>query len=194
MPHTTVIHAAQSDPAEAAGMEHADSTSTKNDDDDDVGDDDAPHAKIGDRTAKSQHSAPKQQSERDGGIAGEGLASVHQQQQHSTATVGDPRDSRETHQDSGQGGSQYRVTAIPDGGDVGDPVEIAGGSSEHESREGAEGDDQELLRPMEEVATEWGLDPRLTQILREEGVKHFFPIQVYLNGYIVFFLSSRNPM
>ncbi|CAM9215123.1 unnamed protein product, partial [Choristocarpus tenellus] len=31
---------------------------------------------------------------------------------------------------------------------------------------------------MEEVAKEWGLDARLAQTLREEGVKHFFPIQV----------------
>lgn len=34
------------------------------------------------------------------------------------------------------------------------------------------------LRPMEEVAEEWGLDSRLAETLREEGVKHFFPIQV----------------
>lgn len=46
------------------------------------------------------------------------------------------------------------------------------------------GEDQEVggqgLRPMEEVAEEWGLDSRLTDTLREEGVKHFFPIQVLL--------------
>lgn len=36
----------------------------------------------------------------------------------------------------------------------------------------------EGLRPMEEVAEEWGLDARLAETLREEGVKHFFPIQV----------------
>lgn len=33
-------------------------------------------------------------------------------------------------------------------------------------------------RPVEEVAEEWGLDKRLTETLHEEGVKHFFPIQV----------------
>lgn len=42
----------------------------------------------------------------------------------------------------------------------------------------AAGDGVEGLRPMEEVAEEWGLDSRLAETLREEGVKHFFPIQV----------------
>lgn len=44
----------------------------------------------------------------------------------------------------------------------------------------AGGTDEEVegLRPMEEVAEEWGLDARLSETLREEGVKHFFPIQV----------------
>ncbi len=45
-----------------------------------------------------------------------------------------------------------------------------------------DGDERETgeqgLRPMEEVAEEWGLDSRLAETLREEGVKHFFPIQV----------------
>ena len=41
----------------------------------------------------------------------------------------------------------------------------------------------EGLRPMEEVADEWGLDARLAEALREEGVKHFFPIQVLLVRY-----------
>jgi len=44
------------------------------------------------------------------------------------------------------------------------------------------GDEEEAgeqgLRPMEEVAEEWGLDSRLAETLRQEGVKHFFPIQV----------------
>ncbi|CAN0244615.1 unnamed protein product, partial [Discosporangium mesarthrocarpum] len=31
---------------------------------------------------------------------------------------------------------------------------------------------------MDEVAQEWGLDVKLTQNLREEGIEHFFPIQV----------------
>lgn len=48
--------------------------------------------------------------------------------------------------------------------------------------EGGGGEEQEAdghgLRPMEEVAEEWGLDSRLAETLREEGVKHFFPIQV----------------
>lgn len=34
------------------------------------------------------------------------------------------------------------------------------------------------LRPVEEVAEEWGLDARLTDTLRTEGVRLFFPIQV----------------
>lgn len=33
-------------------------------------------------------------------------------------------------------------------------------------------------KPVKEVAEEWGLDKRLTETLHEEGVKHFFPIQV----------------
>lgn len=44
---------------------------------------------------------------------------------------------------------------------------------------GATCEEGEGLRPMEEVADEWGLDPRLSETLREEGVKHFFPIQVH---------------
>lgn len=54
------------------------------------------------------------------------------------------------------------------------------GSEKREISGHGEGGDEENehLRPMEEVAVEWGLDPRLTQTLREEGVKHFFPIQV----------------
>ena len=35
-------------------------------------------------------------------------------------------------------------------------------------------------KPVEEVAEQWGLDARLTATLSEEGVKHFFPIQVRL--------------
>lgn len=50
------------------------------------------------------------------------------------------------------------------------------GSPLHEAEE----DGQEGVRPMQEVADEWGLDARLTETLREEGVKHFFPIQVPL--------------
>lgn len=44
---------------------------------------------------------------------------------------------------------------------------------------GATCEEGEGLRPMEEVADEWGLDARLSETLREEGVKHFFPIQVH---------------
>lgn len=51
-----------------------------------------------------------------------------------------------------------------------------------QSPAGGDGEEQEAdgqgLRPMEEVAEEWGLDSRLAETLREEGVKHFFPIQV----------------
>lgn len=60
----------------------------------------------------------------------------------------------------------------------GEAAAIAGGRVDGELAVEAGG--QQGLRPMEEVAEEWGLDPRLTEILRREGVKHFFPIQVML--------------
>ncbi|CAB1116568.1 unnamed protein product [Ectocarpus sp. CCAP 1310/34] len=58
----------------------------------------------------------------------------------------------------------------------GEAAAIAGGRVGGER--GVEAGGQQGLRPMEEVAEEWGLDSRLTEILRREGVKHFFPIQV----------------
>lgn len=56
------------------------------------------------------------------------------------------------------------------------PGEAAAAGDEHDGDEEETG--EQGLRPMEEVAEEWGLDSRLTERLREEGVKHFFPIQV----------------
>eukprot|EP00953_Heterococcus_sp_UTEX-ZZ885_P000454 768-Heterococcus_DN1.PRE.1 len=42
-------------------------------------------------------------------------------------------------------------------------------------------DDDDVVavsRPMEEVAAEWGLDARLKAHLQQQGVSHFFPIQI----------------
>ncbi|CAM9477015.1 unnamed protein product [Ectocarpus sp. 6 AP-2014] len=60
--------------------------------------------------------------------------------------------------------------------EAGEAAAIAGGRVDGERS--VDAGEQQGLRPMEEVAEEWGLDPRLTEILRREGVKHFFPIQV----------------
>ncbi|CAM9477300.1 unnamed protein product [Ectocarpus sp. 6 AP-2014] len=60
--------------------------------------------------------------------------------------------------------------------EAGEAAAIARGRVDGERSVEAGG--QQGPRPMEEVAEEWGLDPRLTEILRREGVKHFFPIQV----------------
>ncbi|CAM9675968.1 unnamed protein product [Ectocarpus fasciculatus] len=70
--------------------------------------------------------------------------------------------------DSSEGGA--------DGEEAGKAAAIGGGGVDGERGDEAGG--QQGLRPMEEVAEEWGLDPRLTEILRREGVKHFFPIQI----------------
>ncbi|CAM9790880.1 unnamed protein product [Scytosiphon promiscuus] len=64
-----------------------------------------------------------------------------------------------------------------DGSALEEDTEIREGAADGQGgSEGAGGG--QGLRPMEEVAEEWGLDARLSETLREEGVKHFFPIQV----------------
>lgn len=74
--------------------------------------------------------------------------------------------------ESGDSGEEEKDAEILPTAEPGaSPVEGGGGGEEQEA-------DGHGLRPMEEVAEEWGLDSRLAETLREEGVKHFFPIQV----------------
>lgn len=79
-------------------------------------------------------------------------------------------------EERGDSGEEEKDAEIPP------PVEPAGATSQGCSAAGGAGEDQDAggqgLRPMDEVAEEWGLDSRLAETLREEGVKHFFPIQV----------------
>ena len=73
--------------------------------------------------------------------------------------------------ESGDSGEEKDAEILPTAEPGASPVEGGGGGEEQEA-------DGHGLRPMEEVAEEWGLDSRLAETLREEGVKHFFPIQV----------------
>lgn len=85
--------------------------------------------------------------------------------------VGSPSETAHRH----RGGDEAR-SAANSAGNVGSGS--VNGTGRDEKHKAAEEKEEETLRPMEEVAAEWGLDTRLAQTLREEGVKHFFPIQV----------------
>ncbi|CAM9639462.1 unnamed protein product [Ectocarpus sp. 4 AP-2014] len=117
---------------------------------------------------------------------GEGLANGSTMDHRATAedARGDTDDSSSSGEESSssESGSE-REEEDGDGSELGadegkpgEAAAIAGGRVDGER--GVEAGGQQGLRPMEEVAEEWGLDPRLTEILRREGVKHFFPIQV----------------
>lgn len=107
------------------------------------------------------------------------------QEEVRSASENDEESSEEEESSSGESGSEEEsgdddeeekdAEILPTAGPaVAEPQgsSAAEGGGEEQEPEGQE------LRPMEEVAEEWGLDSRLAETLREEGVKHFFPIQV----------------
>ena len=108
------------------------------------------------------------------------------QEQGGGASEDDEESSDEEESSSGESDSEGDESGESSGGEeVEKDAEIlqppappepatAGGSGDGEDEEA----DGKGLRPMEGVAEEWGLDSRLVETLREEGVKHFFPIQV----------------
>lgn len=121
---------------------------------------------------------------------GEGLANGSTMDHRATAEAAsegtDDSSSSGEESSSSESGSE-REEEDGDSSEGGADVEEAGEAAAigEGGVDGACGDEvggQQGLRPMEEVAEEWGLDPRLTEILRREGVKHFFPIQVMLQG------------
>lgn len=106
---------------------------------------------------------------------------------------GESEDSDESDESKDSGDEEGEKEGVDVDGEEEDEEEDEEGEEEEEARAGlngaaaqqapeagadATGDVGEGLRPMEEVADEWGLDARLAEALREEGVKHFFPIQV----------------
>lgn len=113
---------------------------------------------------------------------------------------GESEDSGESDESKDSGNEEEEEEGVDVDGEEEDEEEDEEGEQEQEARAGLEGgaerqapeagadgtgDVGEGLRPMEEVADEWGLDARLAETLREEGVKHFFPIQVLYCSYDV---------
>lgn len=102
-------------------------------------------------------------------------------QEEGGGTSEDDGDSSED-EGSSSGESSSEGEGSGDSGEEEKDAEILPTADHQATAGGGGGDDQHAdgqgLRPMEEVAQEWGLDPRLSETLREEGVEHFFPIQV----------------
>ncbi|CAN0475003.1 unnamed protein product, partial [Ectocarpus sp. 12 AP-2014] len=95
---------------------------------------------------------------------------------HDSSSSEEESSSSESGSERGEEDGDGSELGADEGEPAGEAAAIAGGRVDVER--GLEAGGQEGLRPMEEVAEEWGLDPRLTETLRREGVKHFFPIQV----------------
>lgn len=99
----------------------------------------------------------------------EGSNEEEQEEEGEDSSSADEEDSEEESEREEQG----EVGDVIIGESLGGATAAGGFEVEGEQQENRQGP-----RPMEEVAQEWGLDPRLTETLREESVKHFFPIQV----------------